>query len=162
MKILKNKILAPYTTFGIGGPADYFCEAKTKAEIIKAVEWAKERNLDYFILGSGSNVLISDKGFQGLVIKILGSKFQVLGSKIITEAGLLLAKLLQFSVNHSLSGLEFLTGVPGTVGGAVVGNAGTQKGAIAQAIEEVTVLGEDGLIYDLNNKECRFSLTADF
>jgi len=156
MKILKNKILAPYTTFGIGGTADYFCQAKTTKEIAGAIKWAGEHHLPYFILGGGSNILIGDKGFRGLIVKCQMSNVKCQGSKIIAGAGLPLANLLQFSVNHSLSGLEFLTGVPGTVGGAVVGNAGTKKGAIAQAIEKVTVLREDGLIYNLNNKECRF------
>ena len=69
LKIEKNKTLAPYTTFGIGGPADHFCHVNTKKEMVEAINWAKEKKLEYFILGKGSNILVSDKGFRGLVIK---------------------------------------------------------------------------------------------
>lgn len=155
-EIKKNVRLAPYTTFNIGGPADYFCEAKTKNEIVEAVQWAKENNLDYFVLGGGSNILISDKGIRGLVIKVKNSKLKVKNYQITAEAGVSLAKLLQYATDHSLSGLEFLIGIPGTVGGAIVGNAGTKKGSISQVVEKVIVLGEDSKIYSLSAKECQF------
>ena len=160
MKIIKNINLAPYTAFGIGGLADYFCRVKTKKEFVKAIKWAKDKKLDYFILGNGTNILISDKGFRGLAIKVQSSsaswRIKVQSSKITAEAGLSLAELLRFSIKHSLSGLEFLAGIPGTVGGAVAGNAGIKKGSISEVLEKVIVFGEDGLIYDLNNKECQF------
>ena len=160
MKIIKNINLAPYTAFGIGGLADYFCRVKTKKEFVKAIKRAKDKKLDYFILGNGTNILISDKGFRGLAIKVQSSsaswRIKVQSSKITAEAGLSLAELLRFSIKHSLSGLEFLAGIPGTVGGAVAGNAGIKKGSISEVLEKVIVFGEDGLIYDLNNKECQF------
>jgi UDP-N-acetylmuramate dehydrogenase len=160
MKILKNQILAPYTTFGIGGPADYFVIAKTKEEIIEAVNWSKKKKVPYLILGKGSNLLISDKGFRGLVIKNLNTKYSPpaggLNTKIIVGSGLPLAKLLLIAKDNKLTGLEFLAGIPGTVGGAIAGNAGTKYGSVSQAIEKVTVLGEDDLVYDLDRKECQF------
>lgn len=156
MKIKKNILLASYTTFAIGGPADYFCQPKTKKEVIKALQWAKNNNLNYFILGAGSNVLISDKGVRGLVVQMQNLGFKIQNSKIIAEAGLSLAKLLQIALNHSLSGLEFLAGIPGIVGGAIVANAGTKKSSISQLVEKVTVLAEDGQIEDISLKECRF------
>lgn len=159
-KIRKNVKLAPYTSFNIGGPADYFCKAKTKEDIIEAVNWVKKKRIDYFILGGGSNILIGDKGIRGLVIQVKSSKLKVQSHnskfKIIADAGVRLANLIQLATGHSLTGLEFLAGIPGTIGGAIVGNAGTKKGSIAQAIEKVIILGEDGLIYDLNNRECQF------
>jgi UDP-N-acetylmuramate dehydrogenase len=156
LNIRKNVTLAPYTTFNIGGPADYFCELKKSKDIVKAIQWAKKRNLNYFILGNGSNLLISDKGFKGLVIKVLDSKPQLSGLKVTVGTGTSLAKLVQFCLKDSLSGLESLAGIPGTVGGAITGNAGTKKGSISESLEKVIVFGEDGLIYDLNNKECQF------
>ncbi len=158
MKILKNKILAPYTTFSIGGPADYLVEAKTKKEIIKALIWAKKRKIPWFVLGSGSNILVSDKGLRGLVIMNKNSKTPKLqNSKIMASSGVSLAKLIDFATQHHLAGLEFLAGVPGTVGGAIVGNSGPKNDSMAQAVEKVIVLGEDGLIYDLTKEECQFN-----
>lgn len=157
LKIKRNVNLAQYTSFNIGGNADYFCEVKTEKEFVKAINWAKkEKSIDYFILGGGTNILVSDKGFRGLVIKCQMSNVKCQDNKITAKAGASLPKLLQFSIKHSLSGLGFLTGIPGTVGGAIAGNAGIKKGSISEALEKVIVLGEDGLIYDLNNKECGF------
>lgn len=156
MKIKKNVELAPYTTFGIGGPADYFIEAETKKKIVEAVQWARKKKLPYFILGSGSNLLVSDHGFRGLVVKCQMLHIKCQNTRIVVGSGFSLAKLLLMARDNNLTGLEHLVGIPGTIGGAVVGNAGTKSGFISQAIEKVEVLGEDGLIYDLNNQECCF------
>lgn len=156
MKILRDIKLANYTTFGIGGKADYFVAAKTKKQILEAVKWAKKKGVDYFILGHGSNVLVADKGVRGLVIKTESLKLKAESSRIIAQAGVSLSNLIQYSLKHSLSGLEVLAGIPGTVGGSVVGNAGTEKGSIAQVVEKVTVLGEDAKIKDLDRQKCQF------
>ena len=161
MQIKKNIKLAALTSFGLGGPADYFVETNTKEEIVEAIEWVKSKNIQYFILGNGSNVLIADKGIRGLVIKNQNAKIKMQNKKskfkIISDTGVSLAKLLNFAVKHNLSGLEDLAGVPGTVGGAIVGNAGTKNDSIGQLVEKVTVLSEDGLIYDLTQPECQFT-----
>jgi UDP-N-acetylmuramate dehydrogenase len=170
MKIRHNINLASYTSFGIGGSAQYFVEAKSQQDLIEAVKWAKEKQIPWLILGQGSNVLISDDGFKGLAIKNQNAKIKMQKSpasprlsrgrekfKIISDTGVGLAKLLNFALKHSLSGLEDLAGVPGTVGGAIAGNAGTKNGAIGQAVKKVTVLSEDGLIYDLTQSECQFA-----
>jgi len=156
MKILKNVALKPYATLAIGGPADYFVEAKSQKEIIRAVSWAKKNQLDWFILGNGSNILIGDKGFRGLVIRVQNSKFKIQNSKIQAEAGLSLLKLLNICQKNSLAGLEFLAGIPGTVGGAIKGNAGTKENFIGQKVEKVTVLGKEGRVYTLKRSECNF------
>ncbi len=122
-KIQKNILLAPYTTFKIGGPAKYFFIAKTSEDLIRAVDFAKQKNLPYFILGNGSNLLVSDHGFDGLVIKIQNSKLEIRNSRITAEAGIKLSDLVRFSVENNLTGLEWAIGIPGTIGGAVKVNA---------------------------------------
>lgn len=168
IQIKKNVILAPFTTFGIGGPAEYFCGAKNAGDIIEAIKWAKNHRRPYYILGGGSNLLIADEGMKGLVIKVKSPFDNVQGrrqskvksqkdkAKVFAEAGVNLSNLLLFCIEHSLSGLEFLTGIPGTLGGAIVGNAGTKDGYIAEFIDKVTVLGQDSKIYDIEAKQCGF------
>lgn len=156
LKIRKNVSLAPYTTFRIGGPAKYFLAAKSKEEIFQAIKWAKEHQIPYFILGAGSNLLISDKGFGGLIIKLLTTNYQLLDdNKILTEAGLSLAKLIGISLKNNLTGLEWAVGIPGTVGGAIWGNAGAMNHSISEIIENVEVLVDDKLD-QWNNQQCHF------
>ena len=145
LKIQENVILAPYTTFRIGGPAKYFFEAKSKEELIQAIEWAKNNRVRYFILGAGSNILISDKGFDGLVIKVKNEKLKIKNYiskfKIIEAgAGVRLNKLVEIGLKRGLSGLEWAVGIPGTLGGAVRGNAGAMGHSISEAIKSVEVL----------------------
>jgi len=140
MKINKNIFLAKYTTFRIGGLAKYFLEAKNREEIIKAVKFAKSKKLPYFILGSGSNILVSDKGFNGVVIKITASRI-IINNKIIkADAGVKLSSLLSFCLKNNLSGLEWLAGIPGTAGGAIYGNAGAFGHSMAELVQEVKIL----------------------
>lgn len=151
-----NEPMAKHTTFGIGGPADLFYEARTKEELVKAMRLARKLKIPYFILGAGSNLLVSDKGIRGLVIKVGNGKWEVKGEKIIADAGASLAKLVETAVKHSLSGVEICFGIPGTVGGAVVGNAGTADKWIEDIIEEVEVLDKEGKIHQLSSSECQF------
>ena len=147
MNIQKNIPLAPYTTFKIGGPAKFFVEAKDEDEIVEALEFAKEKNLPVFILGGGSNLLVSDKGFGGLVIKMSMSGWKLnfhdgsLASKIECDSGCLLSKIVNESVKNGLIGLEWAAGIPGgTIGGAVRGNAGAFGGTMGEIVESVKVL----------------------
>ncbi|MBU1137133.1 UDP-N-acetylmuramate dehydrogenase [Patescibacteria group bacterium] len=123
IKLQKNIPLAEYTTFQIGGPAKYFFNAKTIEDLIQAVEFAQSKSIAWFILGGGSNLLISDQGFDGLVIRARNSGCKIQGKKIIAEAGVKLSNLVKFSIKSELSGLEWAVGIPGTVGGAVKVNA---------------------------------------
>ncbi len=140
MDIRKNISLAQYTTFKIGGPAKFFCEAKNEEEILEAIKFAREKKIAVFILGGGSNILVSDKGFDGLVIKILNSQFSILNYSINCGAGCPLSKIVKESIKAGLTGLEWAAGIPGTVGGAVRGNAGCFGGEMADIIESVKVL----------------------
>jgi len=148
--------MARHTTFGIGGPADLFYEVKTREELIKVVRLARKLKISYLILGEGSNLLVSDKGIRGLVIKVQSSRFKVQNEKVDAEAGAPLAKLVETAAKYSLSGLEICLGIPGTVGGAVVGNVGTADQWIGNLIEEVEVLDRDGKIYKLSSNQCQF------
>jgi len=159
--IKRNQLLARFTTFKIGGPADWFCEAKNEKEILEAVKFAQEKNLPYFILGNGSNVLVADEGVRGMVIKVKSEKLKVKSCnskfKIMAEAGVSLNKLIDAALKNSLIGLEFMAGIPGTLGGAVVGNAGAWQENIGDKVERVKILTKDGRIKWLSQRGCQFA-----
>lgn len=160
IEIQKNILLAPYTTFKIGGEAKFFTEVISDDEIIAAVEYAQKNNLEIFILGGGSNVLISDKGFDGLVIKIKSSEIKIIDEcAIACDAGVSLKSLVNFSVANNLTGLEWAAGIPGTVGGAVRGNAGAFGGEIKNSVEEIKILDTSKTplkIEYFQKDECKF------
>lgn len=121
---LQNEALSQYCTFRIGGPADFFAIAKNTEELLEAVKFAKEKAIPYFIIGSGTNILFDDKGFRGLIIKNQSQNITAEDDKITADAGVPISQLLEKSLKNNLSGLEKWAGLPGTVGGAVYGNAG--------------------------------------
>lgn len=156
--IRKSVELAPYTTFNIGGPADYFLEVKEERDLIEAVKVAREFKLPFFVLGNGSNLLISDEGFRGLVIKISFSSIEISDLKIKSGAGVSLKRLVGVSAELGFSGLGWAAGIPGTVGGAVRGNAGAFKESMADIVEEVEALDTSSEIKVKNyiSKDCEF------
>lgn len=157
--VQKNVLLKDFTTYKIGGPAKYFFIAKTKEDLIKALIAAKELKLPFFILGGGSNILVSDKGLKGLVIKMQLQEVKVAGEKVYAEAGLGLTKLSNFVAENSFSGMEWATGIPGTVGGAIYGNAQAFGVKISDFVENVEVLNiKDLKINKLLKRQCNFSL----
>ncbi|MDX9913108.1 MAG: UDP-N-acetylmuramate dehydrogenase [Candidatus Moranbacteria bacterium] len=159
IEILKNVPLAPQTTFKIGGEARFFVEVNNDAQIIEAVNYAQENDLAVFILGGGSNVLISDNGFDGLVIKIKNSQIKVDDCKIECDAGVSLMSLVNFSLENNLVGLEWAAGIPGTVGGAIRGNAGAFGGEIKNSVGEIKILDISKIplkIEYLKSEECQF------
>lgn len=162
--VKKNVLLKYYTTYKIGGPAKYFFAAKSKEELIEALKEAKKNRLPVFILGGGSNLLVSDKGFNGLVIRIQNSKFRVQNSgEIYVDAGVNSTKLSYATAEASLSGLEWAAGIPGTVGGAIYGNAqafGTKISDAVESVEAVNIKRPKGYpeIKNFTKKQCRFSL----
>lgn len=154
--IQEGVLLANHTTFRIGGPAKYFFEAETKEDLIKTIGWARKNNLPFFILGGGSNLLVSDKGFEGLVIKVKSSKFRVEGNKIVAEAGAPLSKLVIESVNNNLTGLEWAAGIPGTIAGAVCGNAGAYGHSISENVIGGKAVNSNGELVNFNKEDCGF------
>ncbi len=137
VKILEGVPLDRYSNYRIGGPARYFCDATNEEEIRAAVLFAREQKLPLFILGGGTNLLISDKGFQGVILKSSLMQLEAQGETVSVGAGVMVADLLKFTIEHSLSGLEWAGGLPGTVGGAVRGNAGAFRGEIKDRILSV-------------------------
>lgn len=138
--------LGPYTTFGIGGEADFFYVARKPKDLIKAIQSAKELSLPFFVLGRGSNVLVSDSGFKGLVIKNQCDRVILSDKEITCQSGALLDDLVSLSCADSLSGLEFAAGIPGTVGGAVYGNAGAWGKTVGDLLSEAVILNSPGRI----------------
>ncbi len=155
--VQENVSLANYTTFKIGGPARYFFVAKNREDITSALKAAKESGIPYYIIGGGSNLLVSDKGFDGLVIKILNTQYTIHDTKIIADAGVSLGKLVIESVNASLAGLEWAMGIPGTIGGAIVGNAGAYGHSISEAVKEVKTLNAELQVSRYKFQDCGFA-----
>ena len=159
---LKEDIpLAKFTTFNIGGRAKYLFEGSNKREIIEAVSIAKQEGLPFFILGGGSNLLVDDKGYPGLVIKIQNSglKIQKENSKfkVVAEAGTFLSLLVSRAAENTLSGLEWAIGVPGTLGGAIYGNAGAFGKSMKDIVKEVEVFdARDLQVKTYSLEDCRF------
>lgn len=154
IKYLENEPLANHTTFRVGGPANYVFMPKTIDEIKMVIEYCKVKQLKYYVIGNGSNLLFTDEGFDGVIIKI-GSDFaeiNVCGNEIYVSAGVLLSKLGATALQNELTGFEFGAGIPGTVGGAVYMNAGAYGGEMKDVLEYVDILS-DGEIKRINASE---------
>lgn len=158
LKIKKNILLAPFTTFRIGGPAKYFVEVSSEEELIEALKYAKGNSLEFFVLGGGSNVLISDRGFDGIIIKIQDTSYKIQDNIIEASAGISIAKLIKISTKNSLAGLEWAGGLPGTLGGAIRGNAGTFGLSMKDIVENVRVYNLDSQkVEELDRAKCEFA-----
>src|SRR5665647_291233 len=152
INIQENVPLARYTTFRIGGPAQYFVEVENGEELAEAVAFAQEKNVNFFILGGGSNVLISDKGFHGVVIRINSKLFLPHNVSIGCGAGLPLAKIVREAATRELAGMGWAIGIPGTIGGAIRGNAGAFGGEIADCVKAVNYIDIEDLHEELSGK----------
>ncbi|MDP2927384.1 MAG: UDP-N-acetylmuramate dehydrogenase [Candidatus Omnitrophota bacterium] len=160
-KKIKTKVnLAGYTSFKIGGRAEYFFEPKNLKELQQVLVSAKQAGLRVFILGAGSNILVSQAGLSGLVIRLSSKDFRkcsCLGSCIVAGSGLKLNALISFSKKKNLSGLEFLVGIPGTLGGCLMGNAGAWGKSIGELVKQVGVLDYNGKLKLLTSKQLKFA-----
>lgn len=161
----ENVSLAGHTTFRIGGPARHFVVAGSVEELLAAVEYARAKSWPFFLLGGGSNLLVSDKGFPGLVIKNKNEEMEIKnvpagqdGEKLAVAcgAGTVFGRVIMETVRLGYSGAEWGFGIPGTVGGAICGNAGRLGQAIAQIVENVTVLDGDLRTRTLSKDDCGF------
>ncbi|RDU22780.1 UDP-N-acetylmuramate dehydrogenase [Anaerosacchariphilus polymeriproducens] len=144
-----------HTTFRIGGNADIYVQPKNAEEVAELLALCKEENFPYYIIGNGSNLLVGDKGFRGLIIEI-GRNMSVIKidkPKITVQAGAMLSQIANKALEEQLTGFEFASGIPGTFGGAVVMNAGAYGGEMKQIIESVTVLSQEGIIKKLSKSE---------
>lgn len=147
-KLLENVSLKNYTTMKVGGLARYFYIARKMDDLVKIILYAREKKIPYILLGGCSNVIISDKGFPGLVILNKTNNIAFLSDKaqIIVDSGVPLMRLIIEAANHDLAGLETLYGIPGTVGGAIYGNAGAGLSEINQFVKSITLLSNEGKI----------------
>lgn len=157
INLKRNVPLAPLTTFRIGGHADYFIEVGGALELVEALEFADTHNLSVCIFGGGSNMLFSDAGFSGLVIRMNAGGMRVSGEMILCGAGMSLFDIVLAAKDASLSGIENLAGIPGSVGGAVRGNAGAFGTEIGDYVVSAKVFVKDtGMIKEYRREECGF------
>lgn len=153
--VLLKELMSRHTTFRIGGAADYFVMPQTADEVEAVIKMCRESEIPYYILGNGSNLLVGDRGFRGVIIQI-GKEMSgivIEGTALRVQAGALLSRAAKEAADHELTGMEFTAGIPGTLGGAVVMNAGAYGGEMKDILREVTVLDGEGHRKVLNNKE---------
>ncbi len=156
-RILLNEPLAKYTTFKIGGPADIYVEPMNIDELLNLLRYLSEKEISFIVLGNGSNVLISDDGFRGAVIN-LEAGFNFVKKKegcVVAGAGVKLAKFVDFCIENGFRGVEMLAGIPGTLGGAIIMNAGAYSGEISDYLVDVEVIRNLKLVR-LKKEECGF------
>ena len=154
-----NESLKKHTTYGIGGPADLMIFPKSKQDLIKVIEIINENKIQLTILGSGSNVLVSDNGIRGAVISLKNSlkQIEVNDNILYAECGTMLGKIVKHAVKNNLIGLENLNGVPGTLGGALIMNAGAWGGEISENLIHVEVINSKSEIQKIQKKDLNFS-----
>lgn len=148
--------LAKLTTFGLGGPADLVAFCATPAQVVEAVTLCQREEIDYFVLGGGSNVLASDKGYRGMIILPKIETLKITGTQISVGAAYSLAKMVEIAVEKGLGGLESLSGIAGTVGGAIVGNAGAYGQSISDALLDVELYHPERGLYTESREHLGF------
>ena len=153
--ILIDEPMSRHTTFRVGGPADFFVTPKAKEEVRDVVRICKEAGMPYYIIGNGSNLLVSDAGYRGVIVQIYKemNEVKVEGDLVKAQAGALLSGIAAKALGAELSGFEFASGIPGTIGGACVMNAGAYGGEMKDVLESVTVLTGEGKIIELGRNE---------
>lgn len=156
--LIMDEPLCNHTTFRVGGKADAFLSVSDEEQLKKAVLTCKEYGVPFLILGNGSNLLVSDSGYRGMVI-LIGkdmADIRVEDNRIMVQAGATLAAVAQTAAKNSLGGMEFASGIPGTIGGAIVMNAGAYDGEMKMVVEKVRVLAKDNAILTFSNEELDF------
>lgn len=149
--------LSEYVNFKVGGPADILLIPNSKEQVIKSIKICKENNIPFYLIGNGSNILVRDGGFRGVVLSLKNVKnIYVDGEKIEAECGVMLKEVSDKAIENSLTGFEFACGIPGTIGGAVFMNAGAYDGEISKVIEIAEVIDENCNIIRLSREELDF------
>lgn len=157
-RILFHQPMKEYTTFRVGGEAECLIMIQQEEELAKLIPYLNRIEQDYFILGNGSNLLVGDKGYRGIVLKFDGEMEQITvnGTHVTAKAGALLSKVAVTARDNGLTGLEFAAGIPGSIGGGIVMNAGAYDGEMKQVVESVRVMDCDGQINVLDNDTMEF------
>ena len=155
--VVLHEPLNRYTSFQIGGPAEYYFEPIDKEDVVAMIRYVKEQKLPWMMMGRGSNMLVSDQGVRGAVINLESSlnNIRLEGSRVIVDAGVGLARFVDFSIQQGLAGVEMLPGIPGTVGGALRMNAGAYGGEISDHVVDVEVL-RDGAVTSIPKADAGF------
>ena len=149
--------LSEYVNFKVGGPSDILLIPNSKEQVIKSIKICKENNIPFYLIGNGSNILVRDGGFRGVVLSLKNVKnIYVDGEKIEAECGVMLKEVSDKAIENSLTGFEFACGIPGTIGGAVFMNAGAYDGEISKVIESAEVIDENCNIIRLSREELDF------
>ncbi len=155
LTVSKDAPLSAYTRFAIGGPADIYAETESVESFIAALGVARASGLDYMVMGGGTNLIVSDRGFRGIMLRFVARRMLTAGDRVQCDAGAVLQDLVDFSIGHGLQGLETLAGIPGSVGAAVYGNAGAYGHSISEIVRQVRFFdGERVRMFD--NAECQF------
>lgn len=157
--IRSQESMAKHTTFRIGGPVPFFVTPETVEELGQLVLLCKAEKVPFFVLGHGSNLLVGDDGMEGIVIQLCDkfSHYKITGNRVTAQAGIMLSKLGQVVKEAELTGFEFAAGIPGTLGGAVVMNAGAYGGEIKDVIEAVQLMDTDGNLLQKTGEQMQFS-----
>ncbi|MBQ4259864.1 MAG: UDP-N-acetylmuramate dehydrogenase [Lachnospiraceae bacterium] len=153
-----QETMAGHTTFRVGGPADCFVKIENENQLIAVLTWLKQREIPYYVLGSGSNLLVSDAGFRGVILQIADkmNRIEVIGEEIIADAGVTMSRVARTAWEHGLEGLEFASGIPGTIGGGVTMNAGAYGGEMCQVVAAVRVVDDKGQVLEIPVDEMAF------
>ncbi|CEP82055.1 UDP-N-acetylmuramate dehydrogenase [Paraclostridium sordellii] len=156
--IYLNEPMKNHISFKVGGPADFLLKPKTEDEIKRLIEFLKNENIPYIVIGNGSNLLVKDGGIRGVVIKIADNfnNFEIEDTKVVAQSGALLSFMGKAILNKSLAGFEFAAGIPGTLGGAIAMNAGAYGGEMKDIVKSVRLMDSKGNIIELSNKEMEF------
>lgn len=155
LAVLRDALLSQYTRFGIGGPASLLVEAPDTASFIQALAIAKASGLDFVVIGGGSNLIVADAGYQGIVLKFTAASITIEAARVTVDAGAILQNLVDTTIDSGLQGLETMTGIPGFVGAAVYGNAGAYGHSISERVTTVEFF-DGSTIRNFSNPECRF------
>ena len=159
MVILENEPMSVHTSFKVGGPARFFVKAEHLDDLKSALSLAREKSLPYFILGNGTNLLVSDRGYEGVVVCLAGEFSEIVdlgGGKFKVGAGSPLGRFARHTLKQGYAGIHKLAGIPGTLGGAVYMNAGAYGEEVGNCCMQVTVLDNDGNIRELSAADCEF------
>lgn len=161
-QIRVHEPMSRHTTFRVGGPADYYVEPETKEELAAVLALCRRQKIPYYMLGNGSNLLVGDKGYRGAMVALpkVWAQVRAEGCRIHAGAGALLASAAKLALKESLTGMEFASGIPGTVGGAVVMNAGAYGSELADILASVAVMTPEGQVHRLKAKELELGYRA--
>ena len=156
--IFEKEPMSRHTTFRVGGEADALLKIRSKEQLEKLIPYFKMVELPYFVIGNGSNLLVGDKGYRGIILQLGDGmdQIRVEGCRLTVQAGCLMSQVARAAYENSLTGFEFASGIPGSIGGGVVMNAGAFDGELKQVVTRVWVLNEDGEVWILDNQDMEF------